>query len=102
MTEFFASKVGKKDKEVMLIYNRKLSVSPVTTHFPLKKIFNKISTKKKLLSNVLTINSFYKKYFNISPRFGLTGLNPHCESYEKNSEEKRIIIPAIKKLKKKK
>ena len=101
MTEFFASKVGRKGKEVMLIFNRKLSVSPVTTHFPLKKIFNKISTKK-IISNVLIINSFYKKYFNISPRFGLTGLNPHCESYEKNSEEKKIIIPAIKILRKRK
>ena len=101
MTEFFASKIGKKGKEVMLIFNKKLSVSPVTTHFPLKKIFNKISTKK-IISNVLIINSFYKKYFKISPRIGLTGLNPHCESYEKNSEEKKIIIPAIKKLKKRK
>ena len=101
MTEFFASKIGKKGKEVMLIFNKKLSVSPVTTHFPLKKIFHKISTKK-IISNVLIINSFYKKYFKISPRIGLTGLNPHCESYEKNSEEKKIIIPAIKKLKKRK
>ena len=101
MTEFFSSKIGKKGKEVMLIFNKKLSVSPVTTHFPLKKIFNKISTKK-IISNVLIINSFYKKYFKISPRIGLTGLNPHCESYEKNSEEKKIIIPAIKKLKKRK
>ena len=49
MTEYFASKTGNKNKEVMLIYNNNLSVSPVTTHLPLKKIFSKI-TKKKLLT----------------------------------------------------
>ena len=30
------------------------------------------------------------------------GLNPHCESNEKNNEEIKIIIPAIKKLRKRK
>ena len=45
MTEYFASKVGKRDKEVMLIFNKKLSVSPVTTHFPLKKFLIKLQRK---------------------------------------------------------
>ena len=31
----------------------------------------------------------------------MTGLNPHCESSDKNNERKKIIIPAIKILKKK-
>ena len=44
MTEYFASKTGNKNKEVMLIYNRNLSVSPITTHLPLKKIFTRITT----------------------------------------------------------
>ena len=39
MTEYFASKTGNKNKEVMLIYNKNLSVSPITTHLPLKKFF---------------------------------------------------------------
>ena len=49
ITEYFASITGNKNKEVMLIYNNNLSVSPITTHLPLKKIFSKI-TKKKLLT----------------------------------------------------
>ena len=61
MTEYFASKTGNKNKEVMLIYNKKISVSPITTHFPLKKIFKKI-TKKKIIKNIKTINNFYIKY----------------------------------------
>ena len=45
MTEYFASKTGNKNKEIMLIYNNILSVSPITTHLPLKKIFSKITKK---------------------------------------------------------
>ena len=35
VTEYIANKTNSK-KEVMLIYNEKLSVSPITTHIPLK------------------------------------------------------------------
>ncbi len=101
MTEYFASRTGNFGKEVMLIFNKDLSVSPITTHLPLKNIFSKIS-KNKIISNVNTINSFYIKYLKKKPKIALTGLNPHCESLEKLSEEDKIISPAIKKLKKKK
>ena len=33
--------------------------------------------------------------------FAITGINPHCETKEKFNEEKKIIIPAIKFLKRK-
>ena len=101
MTEYFASKTGNKNKEVMLIYNNILSVSPITTHLPLKKIFSKI-TKKKIINSVKTINNFYIKYLKIKPKIALTGMNPHCESFENKSEEDKIISPAIKQLKKSK
>ena len=39
--------------------------------------------------------------FNILPKIGITGLNPHCESNFHKSEEKEVIIPAIKYLSKK-
>ena len=39
---------------------------------------------------------------NINPRIAITGLNPHCESNYKTSEEDKIITPAIKFLIKKK
>ena len=46
MTEFFANKTEvKKNKFAMLIYNKRLSVSPITTHLPLK-MFIKIIKKK--------------------------------------------------------
>ena len=100
MTEYFAAKVKKANQEVMLIYNKNLAVSPITTHLPLKKIFKKIS-KERIIFQVKKINEFYKKYLKKKPNIALTGLNPHCESLDKFSEEERIINPAVKKLKKK-
>ena len=82
----------------MLIFNKKLSVSPITTHLALKNVSKHVS-RKKIYSHINLINNFYKKNFNKRPRIAITGLNPHCESNFKNSEEERIIIPAIKNLK---
>ena len=97
VTEYLAKKTGSKNP-VMLIYNKKISVSPITTHLPIKYVSKHIN-KNKIIKNVRSINSFYKKNFKKKPRFAILGLNPHCESISKISEEKKIIIPAIAKLK---
>jgi 4-hydroxythreonine-4-phosphate dehydrogenase len=96
ITEYLAKKT-KKNKVVMLIFNKDLSVSPLTTHIALKDVYKKI-TKQKIYTHVNLINDFYKKKFNKLPRIAITGLNPHCESNFKDSEENKVIIPAIKKL----
>ncbi len=93
ITEYIAKKT-KTQKFAMLIYNKKLAVSPITTHIPISKV-SKVISKKKIIDHVELINKFYKKNFNQKPRIAITGLNPHCESNLKNNEEKRIIIPAI-------
>ena len=98
MTEYFAAKAKKTNEEIMLIYNKNLAVSPVTTHLPLKRIFKKIS-KKRIIFQVKKINKFYKKYLKKKPNIALTGLNPHCETLDKYSEEEKILNPAIKSLK---
>ena len=85
----------------MLIYNQKLSVSPITTHLPLKDVYKNIS-KIKIINHVKKIDFFFKKYLKKKPNIAITGLNPHCESNFKKSEEKNIIIPAINYLKSKK
>jgi len=96
ITEYLAKKTNKKNI-AMLIFNKNLSVSPLTTHLALKDVHKNI-TKQKIYNQVSLINNFYKKKFNKLPRIAITGLNPHCESNFHNSEEDRIIIPAIKKL----
>ena len=97
ITEYLAEKTIKDNKIAMLIFNRNLSVSPLTTHLALKDVHKKI-TKQKIYTQVNLINDFYIKKFNKLPRIAITGLNPHCESNFLNSEEDKIIIPAIKKL----
>ena len=101
ITEYLAHKTNNDNKVAMLIYNKKLSVSPTTTHLPLKLV-NKNLSKNKIINQIKIIRNFYKNKLNKEPRFGITGLNPHCESNYKSSEEKEIIIPAIKNLIKKK
>ena len=83
----------------MLLYNKELSVSPITTHIPL----NQVSSKLKLpniVKRVKVINAFYKKILKKKPHFGMLGLNPHNFSNSINSEEKQIISKAIKKISK--
>jgi 4-hydroxythreonine-4-phosphate dehydrogenase len=101
ITEYLAHKTNKMNKVAMLIYNKKLSVSPITTHLPLKDVHKHLS-KSKIINHVKLIDEFYKKRLKKTPKIGITGLNPHCESNYKSSEEDKIIRPAIKLLLKKK
>mgnify|MGYP001084872704 FL=1 len=101
ITEYLTKKTNKDHEVAMLIHNKNLSVSPLTTHLALKDVPRKIS-KKKLQIHVKLINDFYKTNFNKKPKIAITGLNPHCESNFNNSEEDKIIIPAIKILKQRK
>ena len=97
ITEFIAKKFSTK-KNAMLIYNKELSVCPVTTHLPLKFVSNSIK-KKVIQEKIDLINRFYKKNFNIKPRIGVLGLNPHCETIDKFNEDEKIIKPIIQYLK---
>ena len=101
ITEYISKKTGMTGKEVMLIYNKKLSVVPITTHIPLKNVTKQISINK-IVKKVETINNFYIDKIAKKPRFAITGVNPHCETTSFFSEEKKIIIPSINRLKKKK
>ena len=59
VTEYLASSFS-VNNTAMLIYNKKLSVCPVTTHLPLKMVAGKIN-KKVIYNKILLVNSFYKK-----------------------------------------
>ena len=100
ITEYLAKKTNKNNNVAMLIYNKKLSVSPITTHLALKNV-NKHVSKKKIYTHIKLISEFYKKNFSKVPKIAITGLNPHCESNFKNSEEDKYIKPAINTLIKK-
>ena len=100
ITEYVANKTNSKDP-VMLIYNNNLSVSPLTTHLPIKSVSKHVK-KRKIINNILKIDEFYRTKLKITPKIAILGLNPHCETISKISEENNEIIPALRFLLKKK
>ena len=98
ITEYLADKTNTK-KFAMIIYNKNLSVCPLTTHVPIKYV-SKMIHKFEIIDKVKLIDNFWKKKFSKKVKIGVTGVNPHCESIDSFNEDKNIILPTIKKLKK--
>ena len=94
ITEYISNKFSIK-KNAMLIYNKDLSVCPLTTHLPIKLVVKNIN-KKSITEKIKLIVNFYKKNFTKNPKIAILGLNPHCESIEKFNEDEKIIKPAVK------
>ena len=93
ITEYISSRFKSK-KTAMLIYNKNLSVCPVTTHLPIKLVAKNI-TKKLIEEKIKIIDIFFKKNLNYKPKIGVTGINPHCESILKFNEDEKIVLKAI-------
>ena len=100
ITEFLAQKNKVSSSEVMIIYNKKLSVVPITTHIKIKDIHKNLK-KNLLIKKIKTLHKYYYKYFKKKPRIAVLGLNPHNFELRNNSEEAKIITPAINNLQKK-
>ena len=60
MTEYISNYFSSK-KTCMLIFNKKLSVSPTTTHLPIKLVSKKLNTTN-IRKNIVLIEKFYKEY----------------------------------------
>ena len=93
ITEFLSKKFKIK-KSAMLIFNKNLSVCPLTTHVPLKSVTKQIN-KKIIAEKIKLIDNFYKKFLKKKPKIAIVGLNPHCESVDMFNEDEKIIKPAI-------
>jgi len=68
----------------------------VTSHIPLKDVAKNI-TIKNIIEPVKLVNKYLKKNGIKNPKVGVQALNPHAEF---GNEEKKIIIPAIRKARK--
>ena len=99
ITEYISDKFAVKNN-AMLIYNKQLSVCPLTTHVPIKLVAKKI-TQKLIVDKVKLINNFYKQKLKLKPKIAVLGLNPHCETVSYFDEDKKIVAPAINYLKRK-
>ena len=93
ITEYIADQFSLK-KQAMLIYNKKLSVCPITTHLPLKLVAKNIN-KKIILEKIYLIDSFYKANLGFKPNIAILGLNPHCESTDLLNEDDKILKPTV-------
>ena len=96
VTEYLAYKTKSKNF-AMLIYNKDLSICPITTHLPIKKVSKYIS-KNIIKKKIQLLDLFFKRYLKKTPRIAVTGLNPHCESIDVFNEDEKIIKPSIKSL----
>lgn len=97
-TEFFAEKCG-VESIVMMLACPSMKVALVTTHLPLKKVADAITTP--LVIDVITmLDKCLKRDFSISnPIIYVAGLNPHAgEGGYLGHEEINTIIPALSEL----
>ena len=89
----------KSDDVLMLLASERLKVALATTHMPLNKVSESITTNL-IINKVKILNQELKSKFNIEkPKISLLGLNPHAgEGGKLGKEEIEIIIPAVKEL----
>ena len=73
ITEYISKKTNSEGREVMLLFNKNLSVSPLTTHLPINKISKRLK-KINILQKTQIINMFFKKIFKKKPNIIILGL----------------------------
>ncbi len=101
-TEFF-QKMDKKKYSNMILYHKKIIISPLTTHIELKKVSKKISNREFLINQIFNLNKTLKTDFKINkPKILLSGINPHAgENGEIGKEEIKYLYPVVNQLIKK-
>ena len=74
ITEYISDNFSSKNN-AMLIFNKNLSVCPLTTHLPIKLVSKNIN-KELIIQKVKLINTFYKNYLNsvTTPMRGLDAI----------------------------
>ena len=101
-TEFFQM-IDKKKYSNMILYHKKIIISPLTTHIEVKKISDVISNKNFIYNQILNLHKTLKIDFSIKkPKIIISGFNPHAgENGQIGNEEVKILIPIVNKLRKK-
>jgi 4-hydroxythreonine-4-phosphate dehydrogenase len=96
-TSYLAS-ISKNKNVCMILINDIMRVALVTTHLPISKVSKQI-TQSAILKKIMLLNKCLQTDFNIKhPSIAVLSLNPHAgDGGILGMEEKKIIIPAIKK-----
>lgn len=94
-TEFMADLTRTRDYAMML-GGKKLKVVLVTIHESIKRVPG-LLTIDNIYKTIQLTDGTFKKYFGLRPRIAVAALNPHGgEKGLFGNEEKKVIIPAIK------
>ena len=81
----------------MMFVSKHYKVVLVTTHLPLAQVARNVS-RETILDKLTVTQTALQTHFGIKrPKIGVCALNPHCgEEGILGSEERRIIVPAVK------
>jgi len=97
-TEFLGELTKTKNYCMMMICDNINSVM-VTRHLPISKVSSYLTQKDIILTTKLSAD-FVKQILKKNPKIMMCALNPHAgDNGILGNDEKKIIIPAIKKLK---
>ena len=101
-TEFYQKIDNKKICNMIFIY-KKLIITTLTTHIEINKITKNLSKKNIIYDKIISLNNILiNKLKNKKPKFIISGINPHAsENSMFGNDEKKILIPQIKKIRKK-
>ena len=97
-TEYLAHLDGRNSYGMMLV-NKYLRVVPATIHIPIKDITKYLSAELIEKTIQTTHHELINRFSIPNPIIWISGLNPHAgEAGTIGDEEKKFIIPVIKKL----
>ena len=101
-TEYY-EKLDNQQSSNMILYHKKIIVSPLTTHIAINKIPKLMLDKKYIYDKIMRLHNSLKIDFNIKkPKLVISGLNPHAgENGNIGLEEIKILKPIIKKIRNK-
>ena len=101
-TEFYAKAFGVKPDDVtMMMIGPRLRVALASTHISLQKAVLGLRSKQ-IVRSAKHLGKILKKLGVRRPRIAVCGLNPHAgENGKFGNEEKRVVEPAIRELKRK-
>lgn len=95
-TEYLESSIGDGAKSLMILASDRLRIALVTTHLPISKVAEAITTES-VLEKIRIFNEALKRDFTVcKPRIAVLALNPHAgDGGLLGQEEAEVITPAI-------
>lgn len=96
-TEYLSDRLGNGEAPLMILCNEVMRVALVTTHLPIGKVAESVTTEKVLDAIRRLYRSLRRDFLLSSPRIAVLGLNPHCgDGGTLGNEEQDVIAPAVK------